>query len=164
MNWHERLVKLREEQGLNTADLARKANIGYDNLRKIERGVVENPRGNTVQKLAVVLGVTEAFLRYGTKEQHKPASNKPSIELQDHNTTQNDTTSEQEALINETIANITTISEEDLADIAWKLAYLVEESTVGKFKGKMSVLFRNYENILKRLLIEKEIKINSENI
>ncbi|GHB33604.1 hypothetical protein GCM10007094_22950 [Pseudovibrio japonicus] len=46
-------------------DLARLANIGYDNLYKIEKGLIENPRGDTIAKLSHALGVDEQFLRFG---------------------------------------------------------------------------------------------------
>jgi len=52
------LAKLRKEKGLTQEGLARKANISYHTLIKIESRGIENPKIETVIKLAEALGVS----------------------------------------------------------------------------------------------------------
>lgn len=52
-----KIKSLRKEKEMTQEDLARKANIPYATLMKIENDTVENPTIKTVQKLAVALGV-----------------------------------------------------------------------------------------------------------
>jgi transcriptional regulator with XRE-family HTH domain len=55
---------LRAKQGLTQDDLAKKANIKYSTLTKIEGGVVTKPSVQTIQKIAKSLGVPmEELLR-----------------------------------------------------------------------------------------------------
>ena len=54
----ENIKKYRKTRGLSQEDLARKADITYSALSKIEAGYVQNPRILTVQKIAVALDVT----------------------------------------------------------------------------------------------------------
>lgn len=49
------LVNLRKQKGWSQEKLAREANISYNTLIKIERGGIENPRIETVIKLAKAL-------------------------------------------------------------------------------------------------------------
>ncbi len=75
MQWNKRLIELRKQAQLSRVDLARKAGLSYDSLNKIERGDVQNPRGDAIPKLAAALGVSPAFLRYGaedTSDQNQP--------------------------------------------------------------------------------------------
>jgi transcriptional regulator with XRE-family HTH domain len=51
------LVKLRKGKGLTQEGLARKANISYHTLIKLESGGIKNPKIETVIKLAGALGV-----------------------------------------------------------------------------------------------------------
>lgn len=51
------LSKIRKEKGLTQEGLARKANISYHTLVKIENAGIENPKIETVIKLADALGV-----------------------------------------------------------------------------------------------------------
>lgn len=51
------LAKIRKEKGLTQEGLARKANISYHTLIKIESGRIGNPRIETVIKLADALRV-----------------------------------------------------------------------------------------------------------
>jgi len=51
------LPKLRKEKGLTQEGLARKANISYHTLIKLESGGIKNPRIETVLKLSKALGV-----------------------------------------------------------------------------------------------------------
>lgn len=51
------LVKIRKEKGLTQEGLARKADISFHTLVKIESGGIKNPRIETVIKLAKALGI-----------------------------------------------------------------------------------------------------------
>ncbi len=51
------LSKLRKKKGLTQEKLARKADISFHTLVKIEGGGIKNPRIETVVKLADALGV-----------------------------------------------------------------------------------------------------------
>jgi len=51
------LSKLRKEKGLTQEGLARKANISYHTVIKLESGGIRNPKIETVLKLASSLGV-----------------------------------------------------------------------------------------------------------
>ena len=51
------LVKLRKEKGLTQEGLARKADISYHTMIKLESGGIKNPKIETVIKLANALGV-----------------------------------------------------------------------------------------------------------
>jgi len=52
------LAKIRKEKGITQEGLARKADISYHTLVKIESGGIENPKIETVIKLAEALGVS----------------------------------------------------------------------------------------------------------
>ena len=54
----QRIKKLRIESGLTQEAFARKAEISYATLVKIEGDAVANPSINTVKKIAVGLGVS----------------------------------------------------------------------------------------------------------
>lgn len=51
-----RLTQLRIDAHLSTIDLAAKAEVSYQQLLNIERGVTENPKVATLVKLATALG------------------------------------------------------------------------------------------------------------
>lgn len=52
------LSKLRREKRLTQEGLARKANISYHTLIKLESNGIENPKIETVIKLADALGIS----------------------------------------------------------------------------------------------------------
>ena len=52
------LAKLRKEKGLTQEGLARKANISYHTLIKLESGGIKNPKIETVIKLAEALEIS----------------------------------------------------------------------------------------------------------
>lgn len=52
------LAKLRKEKGLTQEGLARKADISYHTLIKLESGGIKNPKIETVIKLARALGMS----------------------------------------------------------------------------------------------------------
>lgn len=51
------LVKIRKEKGWSQEKLAAESGISYNTLIKIERGGIENPKIETVIKLAKALNV-----------------------------------------------------------------------------------------------------------
>lgn len=53
-----RLPTIRQRKGLTQEGLARKANISYHTVVKLERGSIANPKIETVVKLAEALEVT----------------------------------------------------------------------------------------------------------
>jgi len=57
-----KIKKLRLEKDLTQEELARKADIPYATLLKIENDTVKNPTINTLQKLAQALEVSVDFL------------------------------------------------------------------------------------------------------
>jgi len=52
------LVKIRKEKGWSQEKLAVESGISYNTIIKIERGGIENPKIETVIKLAGALGVS----------------------------------------------------------------------------------------------------------
>ena len=59
------LSKLRREKKLTQEGLARKANISYHTLIKLESGGIKNPKADTILKLAEALEVTTDKLLKG---------------------------------------------------------------------------------------------------
>jgi len=54
----ENIKKLRAKLGLTQDDLAKKADIKYTTLMKVESGVVNRPSVQTMAKIAKTLGVS----------------------------------------------------------------------------------------------------------
>ncbi len=54
----KKLAKLRKERGLTQEGLARKANISYHTIIKLESGNIKNPKIETVVKLANALKIS----------------------------------------------------------------------------------------------------------
>jgi len=54
----EAIQKVRLDKGLTQEELARKADIPYTTLAKIESGMVSNPRMKTLQKIAKALEIS----------------------------------------------------------------------------------------------------------
>ncbi|MBL7073364.1 MAG: helix-turn-helix transcriptional regulator [Candidatus Omnitrophica bacterium] len=54
----KKLAKLRKEKGLTQEGLARKADISYHTMIKLESGGIKNPKIETVIKLARALDVS----------------------------------------------------------------------------------------------------------
>ncbi|KZK80191.1 helix-turn-helix protein [Pseudovibrio sp. W64] len=136
MTWQQRLQKLRKQNDLTVKDLARRANVGYDNLYKIEKGLIDNPRGDTLGKLALALGVNEQFLRFGIHG----VNDVDFIE-------DTEILSEMEGHVKQT--------DLDLIDQAWTQALEIEAQVYGSgSKGPMnfvSMMFaRIYHEMLKR--------------
>lgn len=53
----ERIRRLRQTQGLNLEELARRASVSRTTLHRLERGQIERPHAATMDRLAAVLGV-----------------------------------------------------------------------------------------------------------
>ena len=62
MNIGENVKRYRNKQGLSQDDLAKKADIKYTTLMKVESGVVNKPSVQTMAKIAKALGVSIAEL------------------------------------------------------------------------------------------------------
>lgn len=60
-----KLANLRKEKGLTQEGLARRANISYHTLIKLESGGIKNPKADTILKLAEALEVTTDKLLKG---------------------------------------------------------------------------------------------------
>lgn len=56
-NLGEKIQRLRKKKGLSQDGLARKANIPYTTLTKIEIGVIKNPSFNSVSKIGRALDI-----------------------------------------------------------------------------------------------------------
>lgn len=65
MEWWERFEKAREALGLTRVDVARATGLSKEVVQKYGTGAIRHPRGDTMEKLAKAVGVTEMFLRYG---------------------------------------------------------------------------------------------------
>ena len=61
------LVKIRKGKGLTQEGLARKADISYHTLVKLESGGIKNPKIDTVIKLAKALDIGLDELVIGSK-------------------------------------------------------------------------------------------------
>jgi len=64
--WEKRLNKSFLESGWSKAELARRSGIQYDSLNKYLAGKVDQPRGDSLPRLAKALGVSLPWLRDGT--------------------------------------------------------------------------------------------------
>lgn len=61
----KKLAKLRKEKGLTQEGLARKANISYHTVIKLESGGIKNPKADTILRLAQALDITTDKLLKG---------------------------------------------------------------------------------------------------
>lgn len=58
----ERLAEARQYAGMTQNELERVAGLGLNRVMRIERGIAEKPRSDTIIKLCLALGVTADFL------------------------------------------------------------------------------------------------------
>lgn len=65
MTWTDRLNAAFREKGWTKAELGRRASVPYDNVTKYLAGAVDQPRGDTLQRLAGALGVDPIWLEKG---------------------------------------------------------------------------------------------------
>jgi ribosome-binding protein aMBF1 (putative translation factor) len=64
-HWSERLRSAMKDRALSCAELARRARLPAEIVRKYVLGDVDNPRGDKLERLADTLKVQVAWLRYG---------------------------------------------------------------------------------------------------
>jgi len=67
-DWKQRLKKAFDEKGWSKAKLARESGVREDNVRKYVAGKVEQPRGDTLDRLADALGLDPLYLKEGLEE------------------------------------------------------------------------------------------------
>ena len=65
MIWNERLRQKFKETGWSKAEFGRRADVSYHNVLKYLAGGVDQPRGQTIAKLASALGMSALELGYG---------------------------------------------------------------------------------------------------
>jgi transcriptional regulator with XRE-family HTH domain len=65
MDWKQRLNETFAETGWSKAELGRRSGVSYDNVIKYLAGAVDQPRGDTLSKLATALGVDPLWLEKG---------------------------------------------------------------------------------------------------
>ena len=63
--WTKRLKEALGQSGWTKAELARRSGVNYDSLNKYLAGKVEQPRGDSLPRLAKSLGVSGLWLREG---------------------------------------------------------------------------------------------------
>lgn len=65
MDWKQRLNEVFAEKGWSKAELARRSGVSYDNVIKYLSGAVDQPRGDTLKRLADALEVDALWLEKG---------------------------------------------------------------------------------------------------
>lgn len=65
MTWDKRLREAFKATGWSKAELARRAQLSYDNINKYLAGAVKQPRGDALDRLAGALGIDPVFLERG---------------------------------------------------------------------------------------------------
>lgn len=66
MRWNERLKSRLKQIGMTQRELARRTGIEEALIRKYTQGVVDNPRGSALSKMAKALNVSLIWLEHGT--------------------------------------------------------------------------------------------------
>ncbi len=64
-DWANRLNEEFKKTGWSVAEFSRRSGVESGNLYKYLDGVIHNPRGDIVEKLAGTLGISPVYLRYG---------------------------------------------------------------------------------------------------
>ena len=64
-DWTKRLKEALRQSGWTKTELARRSGVNYDSLNKYLAGKVEQPRGDSLPRLAKSLGVSGLWLREG---------------------------------------------------------------------------------------------------
>lgn len=77
MSWNERLQTELDAKGWTKAELSRRSGVPYDSINKYLRGNIDQPRGDTVDRLADALGVDRLWLKEGVRAE--PAAAKPGV-------------------------------------------------------------------------------------
>lgn len=65
MDWKRRLKEAFEATGWSKAELSRRSGVSYDNVTKYLAGLVHQPRGDTLHRLANALGKDPLWLEKG---------------------------------------------------------------------------------------------------
>lgn len=65
MDWKTRLNAAFSTTGWSKAELSRRSGVSYDNVTKYLAGLVDKPRGDTLERLAVSLGIDTLWLEKG---------------------------------------------------------------------------------------------------
>jgi len=71
MTWWQRFEEARERLGLSRVEVARRAKLTPESVQKYGTGAVDNPRGDTVARLARAVQTTESWLRTGIETNTK---------------------------------------------------------------------------------------------
>lgn len=64
-HWVKRLNDCHRQSGFSKAELARRSGVNYDSLNKYLAGQVDNPRGDSLPRLASALGLNPTWLKEG---------------------------------------------------------------------------------------------------
>ena len=64
-HWAKRLNEEFKKTGWTVAEFSRRSGVEANNLYKYLDGVIRNPRGDILEKLAGTLGISPVYLRYG---------------------------------------------------------------------------------------------------
>lgn len=65
MQWFERLQAAIDDLGWKKSELSRRSGVPYDSVNKYLRGDIEQPRGDTLDRLARAIGKSSLWLRDG---------------------------------------------------------------------------------------------------
>ena len=65
IQWAKRLKEALRQSGWTKTELSRRSGVNYDSLKKYLAGKVEQPRGDSLPRLARSLGVSGLWLREG---------------------------------------------------------------------------------------------------
>lgn len=68
MEWYGRLKEAMDERGWSMAELARRSGVPYDSINKYLRGDIEQPRGDTIDRLAKAIERDPLWLREGLEK------------------------------------------------------------------------------------------------
>jgi len=66
----QRITRIRDEKRMNVPKLAKLAELSDTQMRKIERGEENNPRRDTLERIAKALNVSVSFLMEGKENPH----------------------------------------------------------------------------------------------
>lgn len=72
MQWHERLQRAMDRAGMKVPEVARATGINQTNIYKYLDGKVEQPRGDTIERLAKAVKTTALWLRTGLEDAGDP--------------------------------------------------------------------------------------------
>lgn len=73
MDWSDRLNEAMQALGWNKAELSRRSGVPYDSVNKYLRGNIDQPRGDTIERLAKAIGRDPLWLRDGIESGVAPA-------------------------------------------------------------------------------------------